>query len=225
MVWDGADLLDIGGESTRPYGSQPITAEEEWARIQPVIGAIAGLGVPVSIDSMKAEIAAKALAAGATIVNDVWGLQRDPDMASVVAEHDAGLIVMHNRETVDASIDIVADVEAFLGRSLALAERAGIPRHRIVVDPGIGFGKTPAQSLTLIARLDRLKAFGLPILMGLSRKRFIASVSPSEPTQRLGGSLAGNLAAVRAGASIVRVHDVAETVQALRIANAIEQAR
>jgi dihydropteroate synthase len=225
MVADGADVLDIGGESTRPYGARPVSAEAEWARVGPVMRAITGLGVPVSIDTMKAAVAAKALAAGATIVNDVWGLQHDPEMAAVVAAHGAGLIVMHNRAAADPSIDIFADVEAFLARSLALAERAGIPRARIVIDPGIGFGKTPAQSLALIARLDRLKSFGLPILMGLSRKRFIASVSPSEPDRRLGGSLAGNLAAVHAGAAIVRVHDVAETVQALRIAAAIEQAR
>jgi dihydropteroate synthase len=225
MVADGADILDLGGESTRPYGASPISADEEWARVAPVLRAVTGLGVPVSIDTMKAEVAAKALSAGATIVNDVWGLQHDPEMARVTAEHGAGLIVMHNRAAADPTVDILAEVEAFLARSVALAERAGIPRERIVVDPGIGFGKTPAQSITLIARLDRLKSLGLPILMGLSRKRFIASVSPSEPGGRLGGSLAGNLAAVRAGAAIVRVHDVAETVQALRVAEAIEQAR
>ncbi|MBX6426464.1 MAG: dihydropteroate synthase [Variibacter sp.] len=225
LLADGADVLDVGGESTRPYGAVPISAEEEWRRVGPVLRTVAGFGVPISIDTMKATVAAKALAAGAVIVNDVWGLQNDPDMARVVAEHDAGLIVMHNRAAADPSIDIFAEVEAFLARSLELAARAGIRRERIVIDPGIGFGKTPEQSLALIARLDRLKSFGLPILIGLSRKRFIAAVSPSEPHQRLGGSIAGNLAAVRAGAAIVRVHDVAETVQALRVAEAIERAR
>lgn len=225
MVAEGADVLDIGGESTRPYGAKPISAEEEWARVGSALRSVTGLGVPVSIDTMKAEVAAKALAAGASIVNDVWGLQRDPDMARVVAQHDAGLIVMHNRTAADPSIDIFADVEAFLRRSLDLAAAAGIARERIVIDPGIGFGKTPEQSIALIARLDRLKAFGLPILVGLSRKRFIASISPSEPGERIGGSIAGNLAAARAGADILRVHDVAETLQALRVAEAIERAR
>jgi dihydropteroate synthase len=222
MIEAGADILDIGGESTRPYGSVPVTADEEWARIGRLIAPVAALGRPVSVDTMKASVAEKAIAAGAIIVNDVWGLQRDPEMAQVVSAHDAGLVIMHNRAAADPSIDIFADIETFFARSLQIAAEAGVKRERIVLDPGIGFGKTPEQSLALIARLDRLSAFGLPLLIGLSRKRFIASVSPSEPGQRLGGSIAANLAAVRRGATIVRVHDVAETVQALRIAEALE---
>jgi dihydropteroate synthase len=225
IVAEGADILDIGGESTRPYGSVPISAAEEWTRVEPVLREAVGLGALVSIDSMKAVVAERAVEAGAAIVNDVWGLQRDPDMARVVAAHGAGLVIMHNRAEADPSIDIFAEIEAFFARSLDQADRAGVPRERIVLDPGIGFGKTPEQSIAVIARLGRFKSFGLPLLMGLSRKRFIASVSPSEPDQRLGGSIAGNLAAVRAGAAIVRVHDVAETVQALRVAQAIERAR
>jgi len=225
MAAAGADILDIGGESTRPYGSVPVSAEEEWARIGDLIARVATLGLPVSVDTMKASVARRAVEAGAAIVNDVWGLQRDPEMAGVVAEKDAGLILMHNRTSADPAIDIFADIEAFFARSLDIADRAGIRRERIVLDPGIGFGKTPEQSLAVIARLDRFKTFGLPLLIGLSRKRFIASVSPSEPDQRLGGSIAANLEAVRGGAAIVRVHDVAETVQALRIAQALEQLR
>ncbi|HEX2216527.1 MAG TPA: dihydropteroate synthase [Xanthobacteraceae bacterium] len=225
LIAEGADILDVGGESTRPYGSVPVSADEEWARIGPVLDAITELSVPVSIDTMKAVVAEKALAAGATIVNDVWGLQRDGAMAPTVAAYGAGIVIMHNRTAADAAIDILADIDAFFARSLELADSAGIHRDRIVLDPGIGFGKTPEQSIAVIARLDRLKGFGLPLLIGLSRKRFIASVSPSEPHQRLGGSIAANLAAVRTGAAIVRVHDVAETVQALRIAAAIEEAR
>jgi dihydropteroate synthase len=226
MVAEGADMLDVGGESTRPYqGAVPVSADEEWARVGPVLRAIVALGLPVSIDTMKAGVAVRAMDAGAVIVNDVWGLQRDPDMARIVAERNAGLIIMHNRTAADAGIDIMADIEAFFARSLALADKAGVARERIVLDPGIGFGKVAAQSLEAIAKFERLKAFGLPLLMGLSRKRFIASVDPSEPQQRLGGSIAGNLAAVRAGAAIVRVHDVAETVQALRITAAIDAAR
>jgi len=225
MAAAGADILDIGGESTRPYGSVPVSAEEEWARIGDLIARVATLGLPVSVDTMKASVARRAVEAGAAIVNDVWGLQRDPEMAGVVAEKDAGLILMHNRTSADPAIDIFADIEAFFARSLDIADRAGIRRERIVLDPGIGFGKTPEQSLAVIARRDRFKTFGLPLLIGLSRTRFIASVSPSEPDQRLGGSIAANLEAVRGGAAIVRVHDVAETVQALRIAQALEQLR
>jgi dihydropteroate synthase len=226
MVEEGADIIDVGGESSRPYqGAKPVSAEDELNRILPVLPDLLALGVPVSIDTMKAAVAARALAIGASIVNDVWGLQRDADMARVAADHDVPVIVTHNRDQVDPAIDIMADVEAFFTRSLEIADRAGIARDRIVLDPGVGFGKNAAQSLTVIARLDAFAAFGRPLLMGLSRKRFIASVAPSQPQQRLAGSIAGNLLAVLAGAAIVRVHDVAETVQALRVAAAIRAAR
>ena len=226
LVAEGADMLDIGAESTRPYGGAVrISREEEWERLRPVLPAVVDLGVPVSIDTMKAAVAARALAIGAAVVNDVWGLQRDPDMARVVAEHGAAVVIMHNREAEDGAIDIMADIEAYFARSLEIAARAGIVQEQIVLDPGIGFGKTPAQSITVIARLARLQGFGLPVLIGLSRKRFIAAVVPSEPHQRLGGSIAANLLATLAGATFVRVHDVAETVQALRVMTAIRTAR
>jgi dihydropteroate synthase len=221
----GADILDIGAESTRPYGgAKPVSAEEELVRIAPVLPAVARLGVPISIDTIKAKVAAWALDNGAAIVNDVWGLQRDPDMARLVAERGVPVIVMHNREAADAAIDIVADVIAFFERSLDIAERAGIARDNIVLDPGIGFGKTPEQSLIALARLAEFKRFGLPLLVGASRKRFINSIVPSAPGERLGGSIASHLYAVAQGASIVRVHDVAATVQALRVRAAIEAA-
>ncbi len=226
MVAEGADIIDVGAESTRPYGSATaVSLTEEMRRLEPVLAAVAGLGVPVSIDTMKAQVAAAALAAGASIVNDVWGLQRDPAMADVVARHGVPVIVMHNREVADPAIDIMADIAAFFARALALAERAGICADRIVLDPGIGFGKTPEQSLTALARLDQLGAFGLPLLVGASRKRFIDKVSPAPPDRRLGGSLAAHLLAVAGGARIVRAHDVAETVQALQVAAAIRDAR
>jgi dihydropteroate synthase len=223
---EGADILDIGAESSRPYGNAvAVPLDEERARLASILPAVIALGVPVSIDTMKAAVAAWALETGAAIVNDVWGLQRDPDMARVVAEHRVPVIVMHNRGSADPSIDIVADVTAFFERSLDIAARAGIPRERIVLDPGIGFGKTPEQSLTCIARLDAWRGFGLPLLVGASRKRFIHSVVPSEPAERLGGSLAAHLLAVENGAAIIRVHDVAPTVQALAVAAAIRRAR
>ncbi|MGZ5999669.1 MAG: dihydropteroate synthase [Rhizomicrobium sp.] len=226
MIAEGADILDIGAESTRPYGGrQPVSAEDEHARLAPVLSEVVKLGLPVSIDTFKARTAAYALEQGATILNDVWGLQYDPDIARVAAEHGVAVIVMHNREKADPAIDIMADVRAFLARSLDIAAKAGIARDRIVLDPGVGFGKTLDQSTTVIARLGELREFGLPILMGLSRKRFISSISPSEPHQRIGGSIAGNLLSVMAGANIVRVHDVAETVQALQVMAAIQAKR
>ncbi len=226
LVAEGADILDVGAESTRPYGGAVLVPiEEERARLTPVLSEVVGLGIPVSIDTMKADVATWVLDLGAAIVNDVWGLQRDPDMAGVVAERGVPVIIMHNRERADPSIDIVADVTAFFQRSLDIAARAGIPRERIVLDPGIGFGKTPEQSLICIARLDTWRSFGAPLLIGASRKRFIHSVTPSDPMERLGGSLAAHLWAVENGAAIVRVHDVAPTVQALAVAAAIRRAR
>jgi dihydropteroate synthase len=226
MVAAGADVLDIGAESTRPYGGAvPVPVEEEIRRLAPVLPRAVGLGIPVSIDTMKAKVAAWALASGAAIVNDVWGLQRDGDLARVVAEHGVPVIIMHNREAADPSIDIMADIAAFFSRSLDIAVRAGIARENIVLDPGIGFGKTAEQSVIAVARLAELKSFGLPLLVGASRKRFIDKVSPASPDQRLGGSIAAHVLAAADGAAIIRAHDVPETVQALRIAAAIWSAR
>jgi dihydropteroate synthase len=225
LIAEGADIIDIGAESTRPYGAQPVLADEELKRLQPVLAVIVSLGVPVSIDSMKSAVVAWALDAGATIANDVWGLQRDPEMASLLAAHNSPVIVMHNRDRVDADIDIMKDIAAFFARSLDIAAKAGVSRGNIVLDPGIGFGKTPEQSMTALARLNELSGFGLPVLVGASRKRFISSVAASEPHQRIGGSIAAHLAAARGGARILRTHDVLETVQALRVAAAIEDRR
>jgi dihydropteroate synthase len=226
LAAEGADILDVGAESTRPYGGAVrVPIEEERARLEPILSEVVALGIPVSIDTLKASVAAWALAQGAAIVNDVWGLQGDPDMARIVAERGVPVIVMHNRAAADPAIDIVADVTAFFQRSLDIATRVGISRERIVLDPGIGFGKTAGQSLTCIARLDAWRGFGLPLMVGASRKRFIRSVAPSDPMERLGGSLAAHLLAVENGAAIVRVHDVAPTVQALAVAAAIRHAR
>jgi dihydropteroate synthase len=225
LVAEGADIVDIGAESTRPYGSRPVTEDEELARLMPVLRGVVGLGVPVSIDSMKSNVVAFALDAGVAIANDVWGLQRDAGMAPLVAARNVPIIIMHNRDKADPAIDIMKDMSAFFARSLEIAAGAGIPRGNIVLDPGIGFGKTPEQSMTALARLDEFSAFGMPILVGASRKRFIASVGPAEPEERLGGSIAAHVIAAQNGASIIRAHDVAETVQALRISAAIEEKR
>ncbi len=226
MMEEGADILDVGAESTRPYGgAEPVPYEMEISRLEPVLAPVVALGVPVSIDTMKAEVADWAVQAGAGIINDVWGLQRDPDMARVVAKHRVPVVMMHNRDAADPGIDIMADMMSFFARSLEIADAAGIRRGSIMLDPGIGFGKTPEQSLISLAHVDALKRFGLPLLVGASRKRFISSVVPANPGQRLGGSIAAHLLAAQRGADIIRVHDVAETVQALRIAAAIRNAR
>jgi dihydropteroate synthase len=223
MIAEGADIIDIGAESTRPYGSEPISAEAELQRLQPVLPDVVALGIPVSIDSMKSAVVAWALDQGAAIANDVWGLQRDSGMAGLVAERGAPVIIMHNRERADPAIDIMPDIVDFFARSLDIAAKAGISPDKIVLDPGIGFGKTPEQSMTALARLGELQSFGFPLLVGASRKRFISTVTPSEPHQRLGGSIAAHLVAAQNGARIIRAHDVAETVQALRVAAAIRE--
>jgi dihydropteroate synthase len=222
LIADGADIIDIGAESTRPYGgAQPVSAEMELRRLQPVLSDIVSLGVPVSIDSMKSDVVAWALDNGAVIANDVWGLQRDSGMAELLAARNAPVIVMHNRDRADPAIDIIRDIVAYFARSLDIAASAGIARENVVLDPGIGFGKTHEQSMIALARLSELGSFGLPLLVGASRKLFIASVSAAEPHQRLGGSIAAHLIAAQGGARIIRTHDVAETVQALRVAAAI----
>ena len=226
LVAEGADIIDVGAQSTRPYGGAlPVSLDEERSRLAAVLPAIVRMGPPVSIDTMKAPIAAWALDAGAAIVNDVWGLQHDLDMARVVADHGAPVIIMHNRDKADPAIDIIAEVTEFFSRSLEIARQAGIGRDQIVLDPGIGFGKTPEQSLACIARLDAWRGFNLPLLVGASRKRFIDSIVRSEPTERLGGSLAAHLIAAEKGAAIIRAHDVAPTVQALAVAAAIRRKR
>ncbi len=226
MADQGADILDVGAESTRPYGgAQPVSEQDELARLKHVLPELVKLGVTVSIDTIKSDVAAFALDAGVGIVNDVWGLQGDPEMAALIAERKAPVIVMHNREAANPKIDIVSDVIAFFARSLEIASRAGIPREKIVLDPGIGFGKTPEQSIECLGRLAEFKRFELPLLVGASRKRFINSVSPSQPLHRIGGSIAAHLIAAQDGAAILRVHDVYEMVQALRVKAAIEAAR
>ena len=223
LVAEGAALVDIGGESTRP-GHTPVPAEEEQARVLPVIRALgAGLPVPISIDTYKASTAEAALKAGARIVNDVWGLQREPDIARVAAAHGAPVIVMHNRETVDAGLDIVDDMRRFFERSLDIARRAGIPEADIVLDPGIGFGKSWEQHLEALRRLPEIRALGFPLLVGVSRKSLLGRLHDREtrPADRLHGSIAAHVLAGTLGADIVRVHDVAAHVDAMRVVDAV----
>jgi len=224
MIEEGADIVDVGGESTRP-GYVAVDAGEELQRAVPVIAELVRqTDIPVSIDTYKAIVAEAALEQGARMVNDVWGLQRDPDMARVVAASGAAVVLMHNRERAEPNIDILDDIRVFFANSLARARAAGIREDRIVLDPGIGFGKTLEQNLLILARLDELHELGFPILLGTSRKSFIGRLSPSEPRERLPGTLAANVFAVLGRVAILRVHDVAANVQALRVAEAIRGA-
>ncbi len=223
LVAEGAALVDVGGESTRP-GHTPVPADEEQARVLPVIRSLVPrLPVPISIDTYKAATADAALKAGARIVNDVWGLQREPDIARVAAEHGAPVIVMHNREAIDASLDIVADMRRFFERSLDIARRAGIPEADIVLDPGIGFGKSWEQHLEALRRLPEIRALGFPLLVGVSRKSLLGRLHDrdTKPADRLYGSIASHVLAATLGADIVRVHDVSAHVDAMRVVDAV----
>jgi dihydropteroate synthase len=228
MVQDGADIVDIGGESTRP-GSQPVPEEEELRRVLPVIEAVRGqVDVPISIDTTKSRVAERALQAGACMVNDISGLGFDPRMAEVVARHGALCCVMHIQGTPQTMQrnpqyeDVVRDISRYFEERLALAERAGIPRENIWLDPGIGFGKTVEHNLEILRRLREFTAFGLPILIGTSRKSFIGKIlGDLPPEERLEGTAATVAIAIMNGANAVRVHDVREMVRVARMTDAV----
>lgn len=227
LAGQGADIIDIGGESTRP-GHSRLDAESELARVLPVIAGIAaGSTVPTSIDTYKAEVAEAALEAGAAIVNDVWGCQREPAIASVAARHGAPMVLMHNRDSIEPGLDILAEVLRFLEKSIAIATAAGVPRAQLVVDPGIGFGKTPEQNLALIEQLDRLPAeLGCPVLLGASRKSTLGLVTgKTVAAERVAASIAAHLYGVMRGAAIIRAHDIDEHADALKVWAAIRRAR
>jgi dihydropteroate synthase len=220
MIAAGCDIVDVGAESTRP-GATPVTEADELQRLEPILTALADVDAPLSVDTSKAGVAARAAALGAVMINDVWGLQHDTRMAETVAEAETAVVIMHNRTEKDERLDIIADVRRFFDRSLALAARAGVLPGRIVLDPGIGFGKTSRQNRDCIARLSELKDYGLPILVGSSRKRFLGSLTGDGSEGTLVGTVTVSLAAIAAGASIVRVHDVAEHVTALKVFQAL----
>ncbi|GHE62864.1 dihydropteroate synthase [Camelimonas fluminis] len=227
MARDGADIIDVGGESTRP-GHAPTPADEEIARVTPAIHAAraalaqAGLPAVISIDTWKAPVASAALAAGAGIVNDIWGLQRDPDIARVAAGHGAGVVIMHNAEATQPDADVMDLFRRFFDRSLAIAAQAGVRDDCIVLDIGFGFGATRAQHLEAIRRLPELRAcYGLPVLVGVSRKSTIGLLTGREVADRLAGSLAGHSLALAFGADVLRVHDVAAHRDALRIVQGV----
>ena len=225
----GADIIDIGGESTRP-GAEPVSADDEIKRVRPVIEAIRNSStVPISIDTYKAATARAALDAGADMINDISALRFDPAMAGLVAETEVTLILMHmlgtprNMQDKPHYDDCVGDIAAFFAERIGFCRRHGINPSRLILDPGIGFGKRLADNLAILANLKRFTEFGLPLLVGASRKSFINMLHPTEQPagERLGGSIAAAVTAVANGADIVRVHDVAPTVEALRVTQAI----
>ena len=219
MVRDGADMLDVGGESTRP-GHAPISAAEEIARIEPVVGRLAAeSGVPVSVDTYKLEVAEAAVQLGATILNDIWGLSRSPEIAHLAARKGCALVLMHNQDGTEYAGDLLVEIKRFLKQAAGAAVRAGVPGNLVMIDPGIGFGKTAEQNWEVMRRLNELEELGYPILVGTSRKSFIGKLLDLPPDQRLEGSLATAVASVLRGADVVRVHDVLQVTRAVRVAD------
>jgi dihydropteroate synthase len=228
MAAQGADIIDIGGESTRP-GSDPLPDDEELRRVIPVIERLArDLAVPLSIDTYKATVARKALQAGAGIVNDISGLRFSPDMAKVVADHGAAVVIMHmkgtprNMQLSPVYGNVIGEVLAYLEEGIAIALRAGVPKDHILIDPGIGFGKTVEHNMTILDRLDEFRVLGCPIMLGTSRKRFIGAVLDlPDPNDRLEGTAATVAVGIQRGARIIRVHDVAPMAKVARMTDAI----
>jgi dihydropteroate synthase len=222
----GAAILDVGGESTRP-GAEPVDAEEELRRVGPVIGPLAATGAAVSVDTSKRVVAEAALDAGATIVNDVTALRGDPGMAALCAERGPTVVLMHMRgepRTMQKEAvydDVVSEVRSFLAERLEAAVAAGIEEERVWLDPGIGFGKNTDHNLELLRRLPELKSLGRPLVVGSSRKSFIGKIDGSAARERLGGTIASSVFAAAAGADVLRVHDVAEMAQALKLTTAV----
>jgi dihydropteroate synthase len=214
MAGDGADIIDVGAESTRP-GAIAVSEAEELARLEPVLAALGDL--PLSIDTYKATVASRAVETGAILVNDVWGLQRDGAMAGAVAASQAALVITHNRAETNREIDIIDDMRRFFDHSLALAAKASIPIERIILDPGIGFAKTSRQNVDAVRRLGELKDYRRPFLVGASRKKFLGSSLGDGIEGERAGTLAAALAAAACGASLFRVHDVADHVAALKV--------
>jgi dihydropteroate synthase len=219
MVREGADMLDVGGESTRP-GHTPINASEETARVLPAVRRLVReSGVPVSIDTYRLEVAEAAVSEGATIINDIWGLTRSPAIADLAARAGCALIVMHNQDGVDYADGVMVEVKRFLAVAVRRALDAGVPKERVIVDPGIGFGKSAEQNWEVLRRLGELKSLGQPILVGTSRKSFIGKLLDLPVGERIEGTAATLVASVLRGADVVRVHDVLEMTRVVRTAD------
>lgn len=221
MVKEGVDIIDLGGESTRP-GHKYVEADEEIKRVIPVIKELKKeVNVPISVDTYKAKVADEALKLGVEMINDIWGLKKDKDMASTIAKYDAHVCIMHNQDGTHYDGDIIEEMKKSLLESIEIGLNAGIKKEKIVLDPGIGFGKTVEQNLEVLKRLDELNSLGYPILLGTSRKSVIGHVLNVEPKERLEGTIATTVLGIRDGVSIVRVHDVKENLMAAKMADAI----
>lgn len=221
MVAEGADIIDIGGESTRP-GADPVETAEEIHRVLPVVEQlVTECDIPISVDTSKAIVAEKVLKAGAHMINDVWGLQKDPHMSSVVAKYDVPLIIMHNQDGTGYQKDIMEEITDFLQKSIEIAISAGIKKEKIIIDPRIGFGKTAEQNMIVMARLGELNDLGFPILLGTSRKSMIGKILNLPPGERLAGTMATTVMGIVQGVDIVRVHDIKENLRSALVTDAI----
>lgn len=221
MVQEGADIIDIGGESTRP-GSREVTAEEELARVIPVIERLSKeVGIPISIDTYKASVADAAIKAGAVMINDVWGMQKDLQMASVASKHGVPVVMMHNQIGTEYSGDIMSEIAAFLRKSIELGLQAGIKPENMILDPGIGFGKTAEQNIEVMSRMGELNDLGCSILLGTSRKSFIGKILDLVPKERVEGTVATTVMGILQGADFVRVHDIKENLRAAKVTDAV----
>jgi dihydropteroate synthase len=220
MVDEGADIIDVGAESTRP-GAVSITQEEEASRLEPVLKALTKhINVPISVDTYRAKTAEMAINTGALIINDVWGLKHDSDMAKVIAKTNAAVVIMHNRQDTDYS-DLMGEIVTELGESINMAVQAGVDLSNLIIDPGIGFGKTTEQNLEVLAKLSELKALGLPVLLGTSRKSVIGKTLKLPTEERIEGTAATAALGIANGADIIRVHDVKQMARVARMSDAI----
>ena len=221
MVEEGADIIDLGGESTRP-GHSYVEVDEELKRVIPVIKKLKEqLDIPISVDTYKAKVADESLKLGVEMINDIWGLQKDKDMASVIAKHNAYICIMHNQDNTEYDKDIMESIKEFLLESIDIAINAGVDKEKIILDPGIGFGKTYEQNLEVLKRLGELKSLGYPILLGTSRKSVIGNTLNLPPQERVEGTIATTVLGIRDGVDIVRVHDVGKNLRAAKMADAI----
>jgi dihydropteroate synthase len=221
MVKEGADIIDVGGESTRP-GSQEVSSQDEIARVLPVVERlVAEVNAPVSVDTYKAAVAQRVLEAGAHMINDVWGLQRDADMAGVVAKYSVPVCIMHNQNGTEYQKDIMGAISDFFKKSISIALKAGVKKQNIILDPGIGFGKNLEQNIEVMSRLGELNDLGYPILLGTSRKSMFGKILDLPPNQRLEGTLATTVMGIIQGVDIIRVHDITENMRTVKVTDAI----
>ncbi|SHK07214.1 dihydropteroate synthase [Tepidibacter formicigenes] len=221
MIKEGADIIDVGGESTRP-GSREVSEEEELKRVLPVVKRlIKEIDVPISVDTYKSSVADNVLSIGVPIINDVWGLQRDKNMANVIAKHNAYVVIMHNQMGTEYKEDIIKSIKTFFKESIKIAKEAGIKDEKIILDPGIGFGKTPEQNMHVMRRLLELNELGYPVLLGTSRKSMIGKILNLPPKERVEGTIATTVMGIIQGIDIVRVHDIKENLRAAKVTDAI----